>query len=210
MTRKLLAKLSVLCLCAAALAATALAQSPISVGVRAGLPLTDLIDANSRSDVFSATRHYTVGPTVELNLPAGFGVQVDALYKRFAFGRPGGFIGEFPAADTTGNSWEFPVMVKWTAPGAVAPFVNAGASFRNWSGFDQLGNFVTGQEFSEIDDKNNVGFVAGGGLSLRMGRVKISPEIRYTRWGVDNFADGVRNILKSNKNQAEVLVGFTF
>ncbi len=101
-------------------------------------------------------------------------------------------------------------MLKWTAPGKVAPFINAGASFRNWSGYDQLGNFVTGQDFTEVDDRNNVGFVAGGGLALRLGGLKISPEIRYTRWGVDNFSEGVRNVLESNKNQAEVLVGFTF
>lgn len=201
---------SLLALCTAALALSSFAQNPLSVGVRVGLPFTDLVDANSRSDVFSATRHYTFGPTVGINLPAGFGIQADALYKRFAFGRPGQFIGNFPAADTTGNSWEFPVMVKWTAPGKVAPFVNAGASFRNWSGVDQLGNFVTGQDFTELDDKMNVGFVAGGGLALKLGVMQISPEIRYTRWDVNNFADGVRDVLKSNRNQAEVLVGFTF
>ncbi|MCL4781904.1 MAG: hypothetical protein KJZ70_02610 [Bryobacterales bacterium] len=188
----------------------ALAQKPISIGVRAGVPLTDLIEADERSDIFSGTRHYTFGPTVSVNFPAGISVQADALYKRFSFGRPGGFVGNFPAKDTAGNSWEFPVMLKWTAPGKVAPFVNAGASFRNWSGFDQIGNFVTGQNFDEVDDSKNVGFVAGGGLAIKLGAVRISPEIRFTRWGTNNFADGVKNLLETNRNQAEVLVGFTF
>lgn len=186
------------------------AQKPISIGVRAGVPLTDMIEANEASDIFSSTRQYTFGPTVAVNFPAGISVQADALYKRFSFGRPGQFVGNFPAKDTVGNSWEFPVMLKWTAPGPVAPFLNAGASFRNWSGFDQIGNFVTGQDFDEVDDKLNVGFVAGGGLAFKLGVLRISPEIRYTRWGTNNFADGVKNLLESNRNQAEVLVGFTF
>lgn len=206
---KLPSTILVLALCLGA-CIPAMAQKPISIGVRAGLPLTDLINADERSDVFSTTRQYTFGPTIAVNLPVGLSIQADALYKRFAFGRPQGFVSNFPAADTAGNSWEFPVMLKWTAPGKVAPFINAGASFRNWSGYDQLGNFVTGQDFTEVDDRNNVGFVAGGGLALRLGGLKISPEIRYTRWGVDNFSEGVRNVLESNKNQAEVLVGFTF
>ena len=209
-TMKTICTLLFLSLAVGATARMAVAEKPISIGVRAGVPLTDMIEANDRSDVFSTTRQYTMGPTVSVNLPAGISVQADALYKRFSFGRPGDFVGNFPAKDTVGNSWEFPVMLKWTAPGTVAPFINAGASFRNWSGFDQIGNFVTGQDFTEIDDKNNVGFVAGGGLAFKLGALHISPEIRYTRWGVNNFADGVRNVLESNRNQAEVLVGFTF
>lgn len=197
-----------LLLCAGA--RPALAEKPISIGVRAGVPLTDLVNANEQRDLFSSTRQYTFGPTVAVNFPGGVSVQADALYKRFSFGRPGGFVGNFPGKDTTGNSWEFPVLLKWTADGRVAPFLNAGASFRNWSGIDQIGNFVTGQDFDEVDDKLNVGFVAGGGLTLKLGSMRISPEIRFTRWGVNNFADGVKNILESNKNQAEVLVGFTF
>lgn len=188
----------------------AVAEKPISIGVRAGAPLTDLVNADERSDIFSSTRRYTFGPTVSVNFPAGVSVQADALYKRFEFGRPADFIGNFPAKDTVGNSWEFPVMLKWTAPGRVAPFLNAGASFRNWSGFDQIGNFVVGQDFDEVDDKSNVGFVVGGGLALKLGTLRISPEIRFTRWGTNNFADGVKNLLETNKNQAEVLVGFTF
>lgn len=188
----------------------AVAQKPVSIGVRAGLPLTDLIEADDRGDIFSSTKQYTFGPTLSVNFPAGISVQADALYKRFSFGRPAGFVGNFPAKDTVGNSWEFPVMLKWTAPGKVAPFLNAGASFRNWSGIDQIGNFVTGQDFDEVDDKMNVGFVAGAGLALKLGSLRISPEIRYTRWGVNNFADGVKNLLETNRNQAEVLVGFTF
>jgi hypothetical protein len=39
--------------------------------------------------------------------------------------------------------------------------------------------------------------------------VKLSPEIRYTRWGSVNISD-LSNVLRSNPNQAEFLVGLTF
>lgn len=188
----------------------AVAQKPISVGLRVGAPLTDLIDSKDSRGVFSSTSQLTVGPTISINFPAGVSVQADILYKRFSYGRPADFIGDFPARDTSGNSWEFPVLLKWTAHGRIAPFLDAGASFRNWSGYSRIGNFITGSNSAEIDTSNNVGFVTGGGLALKLGSLRIEPEIRYTRWGVNNFADGMRNLLKTNRNQAEVLVGFSF
>ena len=51
---------------------------PVSFGVKAGLPLTDFIDtvSGSRTTVTSVTNRYIVGPTIELRLPFGFGVEV--------------------------------------------------------------------------------------------------------------------------------------
>ncbi|MCZ2152403.1 MAG: PorT family protein [Bryobacterales bacterium] len=198
---------------AAALGMTArpaAAQKPISVGLRVGAPLTDLIDSKDSRGIFSSTSQLTAGPTASINFPAGVSVQADILYKRFSYGRPAGFIGDLPRKDTSGNSWEFPILLKWTARGRIAPFLDAGASFRNWSGYGRIGNFITGSNSGEIDTGNNVGFVTGGGLALKLGSLRIEPEIRYTRWSVNNFEDGLRNLLKTNRNQAEVLVGFTF
>jgi hypothetical protein len=55
------------------------------------------------------------------------------------------------------------------------------------------------------------GFVAGGGLELRIGRIHVSPEVRYTRWFSQNFTNSgyEYGILQSNQNQAEFLVGVT-
>jgi hypothetical protein len=36
----------------------------------------------------------------------------------------------------------------------------------------------------------------------------VAPEIRFTRWAQDYF--NLSGVLNSSKNQAEVLVGFTF
>jgi hypothetical protein len=41
--------------------------------------------------------------------------------------------------------------------------------------------------------------------------VKLSPEIRYTRWNNDVFGgSGPPITIKSVKNQADFLIGFTF
>jgi hypothetical protein len=58
----------------------------------------------------------------------------------------------------------------------------------------------------------------GGGVEIHLLLVRISPEIRYTRWGTQQFngifpagvASGIAGSLTSNQNQAEFLVGFTF
>ena len=54
-------------------------------------------------------------------------------------------------------------------------------------------------------------FVAGGGIEFKLLFVRISPEIRFTRWGSDNLTSGLANvILKANRNQGQFLVGFSF
>ena len=49
----------------------------------------------------------------------------------------------------------------------------------------------------------------GGGLELKVPFIKISPEIRFTRWGAKNISD-LGGVLQLNQNQAEFLIGLTF
>jgi hypothetical protein len=37
----------------------------------------------------------------------------------------------------------------------------------------------------------DIGFAFGAGIALKFGRVRISPELRYTRWGGENLRDEV-------------------
>src|SRR5262249_21101362 len=66
-----------------AAASSAFAQR-ISVGIKAGVPLTDLVRTNT-GDVPTSTqtKRYTIGPVVDIGLVLGFGVQLGAMYKRF-------------------------------------------------------------------------------------------------------------------------------
>ena len=68
-------------------ASSAFAQR-ISVGIKAGVPLTDVVEANhggiSNLPFQAQTRRYTIGPVVDIGLPLGFGVEFGAMYKRSA------------------------------------------------------------------------------------------------------------------------------
>jgi hypothetical protein len=49
--------------------------------------------------------------------------------------------------------------------------------------------------------------VFGLGAEMRVGVVRISPEVRYTRWRADR---DLHPELHSNQNQVEFLLGITF
>src|SRR6478672_11300929 len=131
-------KLSLL-LCAAALTAAA---QPFSVGVKAGVPINDALETfkGNQAAYVTNTHRYLVGPTVQLNLPFRFSVEVDALYRRLGyefdqFAGPG----SPTTTRTVANSWEFPVLGKYAIfGGPLRPFVDAGANFRHISGVEQI------------------------------------------------------------------------
>lgn len=55
----------------------------------------------------------------------------------------------------------------------------------------------------------------GGGLVFRLSHIRVSPELRYTRWANPNFLEPAfarfgHAMLRSNQDQAEVLLGVSF
>jgi len=112
-------------------AAATMAAQPISIGVKAGVPITDAFETlrGNQAAYSTNTHRYLVGPTIQLNLPAHFSIEVDGLYKRLGYQYDQS--GPVVATRTVANSWEFPVLGKFAIlPGPVRPFVDAGASFR--------------------------------------------------------------------------------
>jgi opacity protein-like surface antigen len=208
-------KLSLL-LCAATVT---LAAQPFSVGVKAGVPVTDALETfrGNQSAYVTNTHRYLFGPTVQLNLPFRFSIEVDALYKRLGyqynqFAGPG----SPTTTRTTANSWEFPVLGKYAIwGGPVRPFIDAGANFRNISGVDQVRDTLSAVNVNvnpvpEFNKDNDIGFVFGGGIELKLGVIRFTPEFRYTRWGSENFRDPVAALLQTNKNQGDFILGLTF
>lgn len=200
---------------------------PISAGVKAGVPLTDLLDA--RPGAFfvngSVTNRYLIGPTVEARLPFGLGVEVDAIYRHFRYTSSGGRVNVFGSSAATGNDWEFPLLAKYRfhkPPGR--PYVDTGIAWDVVSGHSQNISTVfpvtapgppTTTTFSSgLGASHNLvsGFVIGGGLEMHAGFVQVSPEVRYTRWFSQHFTstDFEFGILASQQNQAEFLLGLTF
>jgi opacity protein-like surface antigen len=203
-------------------AAAAFSQ-PIGFGLKVGLPLTEAFNtsAGPAGSYTSDTKRYIIGPQIELRLPAGLGIEFDALYTKLNFSSVSGAAGSVVNAATDADAWEFPLLLKYKFGGAnaiaasVRPFVTTGASFRRLTGVSQIKNFVTGNSQNtsnpdELQDKNSTGFVIGGGLEIRALFLRISPEFRFTRWGTANFREGVSHLLETNQNQGQFLVGFHF
>jgi hypothetical protein len=184
------------------LPAVAAAAGPFSAGVKAGLPLTDFLNTVSGT-TGTATDRYLVGPTAELHLPFGLGVEVDAIYRHFDYKN---IIGStLNAVTTTGSSgdWEFPLLLKYRFPSKVVrPYIDAGIAWDKLSG-------LTNSVGSLSPAKNTTtGGVVGFGADVHLLVIHILPEIRYTRWTSQHF--NIANVLNSNQDQAEFMVGITF
>ena len=177
----------------------AASAQPVSIGIRAGVPLTqayaDLtVQSGGVIQTFSEALGYAVGPMVELHLPLGLSVEGDALYRPIDVGSVNVSPGTVNVAGKNISSWEFPIVGKYRflhLP-IVKPYVEAGPSFRH----------VGANYFS------NTGFILGIGVEIKILRLRIEPDIRYYRWGAD--AQSSLTHLPSQVNQAEFLVGIAF
>ena len=166
---------------------------PFGAGLKVGVPATDafkVLPVPTFAAFTGESARYTVGPYVELRLPARMAVEVDALYRSYSFRNAGvGF---------SSNSWEFPVLIKHRfASGLVRPYFDAGVSFSRLSDIS----------LASLNHRSNYGVVVGGGVDLNLFLIKVSPEIRYTGWAFRNF-DGAQ--VQSNRNQLTVLFGVGF
>jgi opacity protein-like surface antigen len=196
-------------------------SGPLGFGLKGGIPMTDFTNAvsNGRFDYTSTTQRYIVGPTVELRLPFGLGIEADALYRRFNYNSTitGATAALSTVASTSGNAWEFPILAKYRFPTPIArPFIAGGVAWDTLQGLKQdvrtgLANagITSNSTPTELNQKTTTGFVLGFGLDVHALVIHISPEIRYTRWGAQHFLDP-NGGFHSSQNQAEFLVGITF
>ena len=202
-------KLSLLALI---LSFTALGQ-PVGVGLKIGVPLTDAFNIASGNAAYTQDTHrYTLGPYVELHLPFRFGVEVDALYRSFQYQSIASVSGAIVTGDTSSGAWEFPVLAKYRfGLPLVKPFVDAGPTFSHLSGLKELleGRLGSGSTNipAELNHSSNFGVTFGAGLEIHAALIRLSPEVRYTRWSVAGFSAGG---FASNQNQAVFLVGIGF
>jgi hypothetical protein len=190
-----------LILCGLLLPASGVAQLPISLGVKGGWPLTyALSDSNGPglTRFYSKSREFMVGPMVELRLPLRFSVEADALYHPFNVATSSASV----LSETSYSVWEFPILAKYHFGGRLLdPFVGAGPEFRTRPG---------GLISRNITNISRDGFVLAAGLDFKLKIIRISPEIRYTRWMSDSAATAPAAAVTSNQNQAALLVGISF
>lgn len=187
---------------ALALLLPALAAFPqVSVGVKGGVPLTDVFTAKTfiNQPFMSHTQRYTFGPALEVRLPFGLGAELDALYKRFDETGPsvsGGTVNRH------GSSWEFPLLAKYHFPSPlVAPYLEGGVTFHHLS--DILLPFpVAPLAAQPTGNSTRTGFALGGGIEVKLFRLRVSSGVRYSHWGEELFVPST--------NLADFLVGITF
>jgi len=194
---------------------------PFSFGLKGGMPLTGLVSTVQNAENFhSDTNRYIIGPTVELRLPFGFGVELDALYRHLNYASSANLVDVVSNSRTSAGDWEFPLVAKYRIPSKlVRPYVDAGIAWDTLMGLSQsvtntlipsgLSTSSSTSSPPELHTSTTEGFVIGAGLDVHLLLIHVSPELRYTRWGAQHFLSP-NGGLNSNQNQAEFLVGITF
>jgi hypothetical protein len=191
----------------------------VSIGAIGGVPF---LAPNQGGD---ESRPYIVGPSVEFRLPAGFAIEVDALYRRigntfrFNFSAIGAGLNVVPATSfyinrQRGNDWEFPFLGKYYFRPRTArwqPFLSTGWALRTVSFhqdisetvIDANGNSHFNSFRNHFRSDVGVGAVFAAGVRFRVGRIAVIPELRYTYWG--STAQ-----FELRRNEAAGLLGITF
>jgi hypothetical protein len=183
-----------------ALSSAAFSQM-VSFEAKVGIPLTSAYQIQFVADGGASSYEYrvTVGPTVELRLHRHLSFEVDALWRRSSFSAGGA---HFDFGSSV-NDWQFPVLFKYSIrPKGISPFVDGGGVYRRVSTVS-----------SAVPPPNNPstgGLTAGAGITLRLLRVRLSPEIRYTWWSNQAFATGAYAGIATKTHQADLLIGATF
>ncbi|HVW87554.1 MAG TPA: porin family protein [Bryobacteraceae bacterium] len=178
------------------------AQS-LSVGLLGGAPFTDVVNGDTVNGIQSIAKssNFTIGPTVQVNLPLSLRVEVDALYRPYHVALTGRNV----SSDISAQQWRFPVLLQYrfSAP-LIKPFVEAGLSFNHLSGISDAAKAAINSGPGQLLHQSDAGIVLGAGVDLKVPLIRLSGELRYTRQTVSNFSDF------SNLNQAEVLFGIHF
>jgi len=214
-------------------------------GVKGGVPLTASFETER---VTSRIRPYTVGAAAELRFQNHFGVEVDVLYKRVGYAATAHCglrcqplvislnpsIARVHRSDTVevkGNSWEIPVLVRYTLPWTMRPFLSGGitarhlrlASLRCIDTDFSFGSGVPGGGITEsrevpcgatLPSRNFAGLVVSAGIEIGNSRLRVVPEFRYVHWFQNGPWDqaiarvDVRPRFRSN--QADFLLGLMF
>lgn len=171
-----------------------------SFGVKAGVPLTSTYTTQFISDggASAGQQRFTIGPTAEVHLPFHLSIEVDALWRQSSFSEIGANINY---RHLSVNDWQFPILAKYQrTAGPIHPFIDGGIVYRH----------VSTDSPPPPTNPNTAGVAVGGGAMLKLWRLRISPELRYTRWTTRSFSSNYTGPVIGKSNQADLLVGFAF
>lgn len=183
---------------------------PFSVGVIGGVPFTNVVNnPNQPPYGFGSTStNYTVGPSLQINLPLNLRFDFDALYQPYSFTAtsnvPLPLATGLAPSNVSASQWNFPMLLQYRFKlPVVSPFVEAGLAVNHLADISVVGANITSGPGTLVR-QTNAGVVIGGGVDVKVPLVRLSAELRYTRQGSPYFAN------VSDLNQAEFLVGIHF
>ena len=184
------------------LALTSVSAQSIGIGVKAGVPLTDVLKPGAITRAQVDTTRLTIGPVLEIRLPFGLGIEMGALYKRFhQTGQTGPR--DLTVIDQRGTSWEFPVLAKARLPGiGVRPYVEGGFSYNRLSDVVKPFQTAISNPKDLVAAVGRPGFVMGAGIEIGAHKLRVAPGLRWTRYNTSTIIPSVNSI--------DFLVGLMF
>lgn len=150
----------------------------VSVGAIGGVPFTDAVNTaqNSSYSVLYTGNNYIVGPSLQVNLPAGLRLEVDGLF------RPVSYQLSLPFATATSISatqWQFPFLMQYRLKTPrLKPFLEAGLSFDHLSGISSAATAITSGP-GQVPHTGDASVVLGGGVEVKIPFIRLSGELRY-------------------------------
>lgn len=189
------------------LSVSALSAQSLSIGVIGGAPFTDVVSNNKVNNYQSIAKstNFTIGPSLQVNLPLSLRLEVDALYRPSSFNLT--FINPLGNSSNSVSAYQmrFPVLLQYRfGIPVVKPFVEGGLSFDHIGGISSAFKSAVTSGPGQLLHQSDASVVLGVGAEAKIPFVRVSGELRYMRQTVSNFAS------ISNLNQAEVLVGIHF
>ncbi len=184
------------------LAVSAASAQSLSVGVIGGAPFSDVVNNATVSGLQTVAKsaNFSLGPALQVNLPASLRLEVDALYRPYSFSLAS--LGS--TQNVSANQFRFPVLLQYRfGSPVVKPFVEGGLSFDHLAGLSAAAKSIVSGPGALLH-QSDASIVLGAGVDVRIPFVRLSGELRFTRQTVSNFQS------ISNLNQAEVLFGLHF
>ncbi len=176
----------------------------LSVGVVGGAPFTDVVNAYNQNNLsfLPKSTNFTIGPSLQINLPLNLRFEFDALYRPYSFSHPATLAA--PDYTVSAMQWSFPFLLQYrfNTP-VVKPFVEVGASFDHLADINSAANNITNGPGTLLQ-RSNGSVILGVGVDVKIPFVRLSGEVRYSHLGSPDFE------AISNLNQAEVLVAVHF
>ncbi|HEY2385225.1 MAG TPA: hypothetical protein VGK48_28960 [Terriglobia bacterium] len=177
----------------------ALGFAQTTFGLKLAYPTMDALQVSAPDPNVTYSIHSRVpkfGFTGELGLPAGLLLEIDGLYSHLSYVSTSTGADAVTRSTTDINCWDFPLLVKKPFfHGPIRPYVNGGATFR---AVNQDTNIVSTSRFGTVTEARikapefihqaTEGFTTGAGFDLKIGKLHLMPEFRYTRFRQENFS----------------------